>query len=617
MGANNKGQALIELILAIAIATILLVTLITGVIAAREGFSRSGRNLEAGNLLQKEIEALRSVRENDWNSIATPDMYHIEQSGNGWSADSGTIVEGIYTRGFSVTNVCRINSTSSMVSCNSPGAIVDPSTKEITATVSWSFLGTKSISSTFYLTRYSGNQTWLQTTKADFDSGTHDNTKTTRKGGGAIELIISGDSSNFTDDYATDTDYTFDSNKIEVVGGFAQLKAQGSTISGETLNSEFNSDTSNWTFAPWGNNISQTGSYVSSGGNPGGYASIDMPAARKKNSGGYWYQPFTTTVNDPVSTLSFDWRVTNYDPDPKSFRVYAFVDTGSGAPNTGQSVYDSGEITSTTTWGTSGSIDVSAKITGAGTYYLKVAVYVQYQKNSTNGPYVVGFDNVLLSWSKTTGSYPTDSPAIYRNLSFSAPFISSWNSFSETSELNGGSIRYQLSDDNGAIWKYFNGSSWVNAASSTDYNDATTIDSNIGSFPTANSQINVRAFLISDGTQFVRLDQIIIGYTGTSIGTYTSPTFDTGTEVSFNKIFWTENQTPDTTIKFQIATNNDNTTWNFFVGPDGTTNTFFTAQDGIIPLNAVGGRYLQYKIFFTSSSNDTPSVSDVTVNYSP
>lgn len=616
MGANNKGQALIELILAIAIVTILLVTLITGIITAREGFSRSGRNLEARNLLQKEIEALRSVRETDWNSIATPDTYHIEQSGNSWVVATETTIEGDFTRGFTVANVCRQDVTSTTIDCGDSAAILDPSTKEVTATVSWLFLGTKSISSTFYLTRYSGNQTWVQTTKADFNSGTHNNTKTVNRGGGAIELIISGDSSNFTDDYITDTDYTFDSNKVEVAGGYAQLKAQGSTISGETLNSGFNSDTSNWTFAPWGNNISQTGSYVSSGGNPGGYASINMPAARKKNSGGYWYQPFTTTVNDPVSTLSFDWRIASYDPDPKSFRVYAFVDTGSGTPNTGQSVYDSGEITSTTTWGTSGNIDVSAKITGAGTYYLKVAVYVQYQKNSTKGPYVVGFDNVLLSWSKTTGSYPTDSPTIYRNLSFSAPSISSWNSFSETSEVNGGSIRYQLSDDNGATWKYFNGSSWVNVASSTDYNDATTIDSNIGSFPTASSQINVRAFLISNGTQFVRLDQIIIGYAGASTGTYTSSTFDAGAEVSFNKIFWTENQTPNTTIRFQTATNNDNTTWNF-VGFDGTANTFFTNSSGTIPLGSVSAKYIKFKIYFTSTTTDKPGINDVTINYSP
>ncbi len=615
MDADNKGQALIELILAVAIATILLVALATGIIAAREGFSRSGRNLEAGNLLQKEIEALRSVRETAWNSISTPDTYHIEQSGNSWIAVAGTIDQGDYTRGFTVTNICRVDPTSSPVNCSNPSAINDPSTKEVTATVSWSFLGSQSVSSTFNVTRYFGNQVWLQTTKAEFDAGVFDNTSSANKGGGIVELSNGGGNTSFTDSYTTSSEYNFDSNKIEVAGGYAQLKAQGSTVSGQTTNAGFNTGTSGWTFNQWENNVSQSGSYVSSGGNPGGYVNVDMPAAKNKKSGGYWYQAFTTSVDDPVATVSFDWKSIAYDPTPDSYHVYAFVDTSSGAPTISQNVFDSGNIAETTNWSSSGSVDVSSRITTAGTYYLKIAVYVDYS-NKTRGPFNVGFDNASLDWSKTIGSYPTDSPTIYRNSSFSAPSVSSWNSFSETTELNGGSIRYQLSDDNGTTWKYFNGSAWVNVVSATDYNDAITLDANIGGFPTTNSQINVRAFLISNGSQFVRLDQIVIGYSGSSTGTFTSSSFDAGAEASFNKIFWAEDTTPSTSVQFQVASNNDNTTWNF-VGPDGTVNTFFGAQDGIIPLNAVGGRYIQYKIFFTSSSNNLPSVSDVTVNYSP
>lgn len=611
----NKGQALIELIVAIAVTSILLVALTTGVIAAREGLTSSGKSFEANILLQKEVEALRSVRETAWNSIANPGTYHVVQSGNSWTANSGSVVDGEYNRGFTISNICRIGSTSSIVNCVSPEAIVDPSTKEVVASVSWSFLGTRSVTSTFYLSRYSRNQTWVQTTRAEFDTGTFDNTNGDNKGGGIVELSTGGGNASFTDEYTTSSDYTFDSNKIEVAGGFAQLKAQGSTVSGQTTNSGFDTDTSGWTFTSWGSNVSQTGSRVSGGGNPDGYVNINMPTAKNKKSGGYWYQAFTTTENGPVTTLSFDWKSLAYDPTPDSYHVYAFVDTSPGTPATAQSVFDSGNIAGTTNWSSSGTIDVSSRVTTAGTYYLKIAVYVDYS-NKTRGPFIVGFDNASLDWSKTIGSYPTDSPIIYRNLSFSAPSISSWNSFSETTELNGGSIRYQLSDDNGTSWRYFNGSSWVNAGSPTEYNDVTTIDSNISSFPTVNSQINVRAFLISDGSQFVRLDQIVLGYTGSSTGTFISSSFDAGAEVAFNKIFWTEEITPTTSVKFQIASNNDNTTWNF-VGPDGTVNTFFTAQDGIIPLNVVGGRYIQYKIFFTSSSASLPNVTDITVNYSP
>lgn len=609
--AVNSGQALIELVLAIAIATTLLAVLATGVIAAREGSARTSKSLEANIILQKEIEAIRSVRETAWNSITTPDTYHTQQSGNGWVAASGTTTEGEFTRGFTVVNVCRQDSTSPPIDCGSPQAIVDPSTKEITVSVSWTFLGTKLASSTFYLTRYSGNQTWLQTTKEDFDAGTHNNTQSTKKG--VLELIT-GAALNFTGDYLDENEYTFDSNKIEVAGSFAQLKAQGSTISGQTTNPGFDSGISNWTFASWEDATSQSGNYRASGGNPGGYAEINLPASRRSSSGGYWYQSFTTTVSDPTATLSFDWKVTNYNQAPRSFRVYAFVGSGSGPPDASQNVYDSGEITGTTAWGTSGDIDVSSKVTNPGTYYFKVAVFVQHQKNKTTGPYTAGFDNALLTWSKTIGSYPVDKPTIYRNSSFTAPSISSWGSFTEVAEKNGGSIGYQLSDNDGASWKYYNGSSWMDTT--TSYNDAATINNNIGSFPTTNNKINVRAFLISNGTQFVRLDRVVIGYTGTSTGTFTCSTFDAGDLVSFNRLVWTENQAAATTIKFQIATNTDNTTWNF-VGPDGTIDTYFTGGSGILHLSTVPGRYVQYRIYFTSATSDKPSVEDVIVNYSP
>ena len=175
---------------------------------------------------------------------------------------------------------------------------------------------------------------------------------------------------------------------------------------------------------------------------------------------------------------------------------------------------------------------------------------------------------------------------------------------------------YQLSDDDGTTWKYFNGSAWISTSGPTDYNDSTTINNEISSFSTTNNKINVKAFLISDGTQFVRLDQIIIGYTGASTGTYTSSIFDASSLVSYNRVVWTENQTPATTIEFQIATNNNITTWNF-VGPDGTANTFFTNSSGIIPLGSVSGRYIQFKIYFTSTTADKPGIDDVIINYSP
>jgi Tfp pilus assembly protein PilV len=99
-------------------------------------------------------------------------------------------------------------------------------------------------------------------------------------------------------------------------------------------------------------------------------------------------------------------------------------------------------------------------------------------------------------------------------------------------------------------------------------------------------------------------------------GTYESPTFDAGKTVGFNRLSFTASVPSKTTLYFRVATNTDASTWNY-VGPDGTSNSKFTA-DGPIPFIASQGRYIRYKVWFNTLDNlNSPVVSDVTVNYSP
>src|SRR5256712_3202462 len=81
--------------------------------------------------------------------------------------------------------------------------------------------------------------------------------------------------------------------------------------------------------------------------------------------------------------------------------MYAFVDAASGAPTLGQQVWSSTAQTGTTNWASVGPIDVSTKVTSAGTYYLKVAFRAQNAPCGTTS--TGGFDNVALSWSSTGG----------------------------------------------------------------------------------------------------------------------------------------------------------------------------------------------------------------------
>ncbi len=115
----------------------------------------------------------------------------------------------------------------------------------------------------------------------------------------------------------------------------------------------------------------------------------------------------------------------------------------------------------------------------------------------------------------------------------------------------------------------------------------------------------------------LRLKKIFSDYV--SAGTLTSSTLDTGSSSNFHQILWQPtDQAPQVgtdSVRFQIATNNDNTTW-IYLGPDGTTGTYYTLANGSINDLHNGDRYLRYKIFLqTADVAYTPNVADISVTF--
>jgi prepilin-type N-terminal cleavage/methylation domain-containing protein len=96
-----------------------------------------------------------------------------------------------------------------------------------------------------------------------------------------------------------------------------------------------------------------------------------------------------------------------------------------------------------------------------------------------------------------------------------------------------------------------------------------------------------------------------------SSGQLTSSSFDIGFAGTFQQIMWNPASQPSgTNVQMQIATNNDGGTWNF-VGPDGTSDTYYTTANQNI-FTTGPARYLRYKLFFsTTDSKSTPTVSDI------
>lgn len=120
-----------------------------------------------------------------------------------------------------------------------------------------------------------------------------------------------------------------------------------------------------------------------------------------------------------------------------------------------------------------------------------------------------------------------------------------------------------------------------------------------------------------------------------------SSTFDSGsTGTTYNSIMWNGTQPTGTSVKFQLATaSSSSASWGAtcasnacnssacdgaFVGPDGTSNSYYTpAGPGIpAPITACyanGKRYFRYIVYLEKGANATtsPVVNGVVVNWSP
>lgn len=148
---------------------------------------------------------------------------------------------------------------------------------------------------------------------------------------------------------------------------------------------------------------------------------------------------------------------------------------------------------------------------------------------SLDAPYVWPFDvasdytydnlKVEISNSDANLTDLSASGTEIKNTVSAALTYSKLTSFSEVLDVeNQGYVKYQLSNDDGTTWYWWNGSSWVSTMQeSVEANDATTINEHISVFndkigQIGNAKLSFRAFMISDGNKKVSLDSIFVGY---------------------------------------------------------------------------------------------------------
>lgn len=148
-------------------------------------------------------------------------------------------------------------------------------------------------------------------------------------------------------------------------------------------------------------------------------------------------------------------------------------------------------------------------------------------------------------------------------------------------------------------------SSWVGGGGQEMFSDKTKYSSALNTDTTS-------------ATNGIKLQNVFGTYLASS--TLVSSTFDTGDLSNFYQLSWSPQtqpaQTGASSTRFQIATNNDNSTWNF-LGPDGTSESYYSGNGGSISSAHNNMRYLRYKAYLqTSNTAYTPNVSSVSVTFS-
>lgn len=228
----QKGQSLVELLLAIGLSAVILPALLTGFVASREGKAQHGQRTGAVALLKATVEAVRSVREKGWSNFANNGTFYPEISGSSWTLTTCSptcpTVNG-FNRQIVISDVQR--GTCPGPDCGkivTTGGTTDPSTKKAVVTVSWGNPYLSSTTSTLYLTRYLGNNAFTETTQAQFNLGTKSDTTVTNTSGG--EVILGPGS--YGDWCGPSLSYSLDLPKSGVANALTAIPSGGQAFAG-------------------------------------------------------------------------------------------------------------------------------------------------------------------------------------------------------------------------------------------------------------------------------------------------------------------------------------------------------------------------------------------------
>ena len=217
---------------------------------------------------------------------------------------------------------------------------------------------------------------------------------------------------------------------------------------------------------------------------------------------GNWFKASTAIVNDGI------WHyVAGVVDRDASLKIYVdnVAASDTSPKNTGSlDVSDRnlkiGTRDDVSTWKFNGTID-EVRISNV----ARSADWVASSYNNENSP------STFYTLASQESLYDSNNPTIYPITSTSQAFTL-LSGFSETATKNGGQIKYQVSNDSGTTWYWYNSGWTITSSGYTEANTASNINTNISTFPVGSGSFLFKAYLNSNGSQLVQLDSIDLTY---------------------------------------------------------------------------------------------------------
>jgi len=632
---SSKGQLLVELLLAIAVAGILLPTIFVGFLSSREGKGQQALRVRASALARAGEEIVRAISQDDWAKVDENGIYHVLSSGGIWSLAAGAETIDEFTRSITISDVMRDSALSIVES----GGSVDPSTKKVEVEVAWDAFLPSSVRSIFYITRRE-NISYTETLEDDFLAGTYEGVAVVNDFGGEI-ILGAGGSGNWCSPGVPVEE--LDLPKQGVANAISAIEGK--------------------VFAGTGENASGVS-----------YASVDVSAS-----------------NPPVATLNgtFSGYKTNdifgdenyaYIATDTNSKEIVVVDLGNqnngtyseagyfNAPGNGDgnSVFVSGDVGFMTSGNKLYSFDLTSKtgsrplldegsLSGTGTslYVVEGYAYISVA-NSSQKMQIFDVSNPAnindVGFVNLNGGGGVD---VFVNDTGTRAYLATANSSIEeefhvidvTEKAGGRPVigDYETGDMNPKGVTVVTGNKAIIVGTGGEEYQVVNIvsessPSRCGGVHVDTGVNGVASVLESDGDAYSYIIsgdastelKIIEGGPGGSFsseGIFESQTYFRPYSTAFNRIYFEDDKLPQTDILYQVAVANPTSgscsdAVFEFIGPDGTSSSFFS-ESSYVPFGVYGnfenpGICFKYKTFLSSlDSSVTPIFYEMRVNYTP